>query len=237
MTIAEHTIDSRKIVVGDIHGCSKTFRTLVSEVIKLSRKDTLILLGDYINKGPDSKSVLDFIIALKKDGYEVIAIRGNHEELLSKAWDDDNAALKEWLKKGGAETLKSFGVHSHEDIPEIYKEKIKRMGYYLEMDEAFIVHAGFNFETDDPFADKDAMLNIRDFIPDENFLKGKKIIHGHTPVSLEEVKKQILDNSQKINIDAGCVFSEKEGKGYLVAIELGSWKLYETKNIEELVHQ
>lgn len=237
MTIAEHTIDSRKIVVGDIHGCSRTFRNLVGEVIKLTKHDTLILIGDYINKGPDSKSVLDFIIEMKNDGFEVIAIRGNHEELLIKAWEGDNAALKEWFKKGGNETLESFSVKSPHDIPAEYRELIKRMGIYLEMDEAYIVHAGFNFGLEDPLADRDAMLNIRDFTPDITFLKGKKIIHGHTPVSLEEVKKQILDNNHKINIDTGCVFAEKEGKGYLAAIELGSWKLYETKNIEAAVHQ
>ena len=174
---------------------------------------------------------------MKNDGFEVIAIKGNNEELLVKAWEGDEEALKEWQKKGGEETLKSFGANSPDEIPEEYKEKIKKMGYYLEMDEAYIVHAGFNFQLKDPFEDKDAMLNIRNYKPDEKFLNGKKIIHGHTPITLEEVKQQILDNSPAINIDAGCVFFEKEGKGHLAAIELGSWKLYETRNLDAVVHQ
>lgn len=237
MTITEHTIDSRNIVVGDIHGCSKTFRTLVGEVIKLTRKDTLILLGDYIDKGPDSKGVLDFILKLKDEGFEVIAIRGNHEELLIKTLEGDNSAKKKWLSNGGDTTLESFGVRSANEIPELYISFLKRMGYYIEMEEAFIVHAGFNFETHDPFADKDSMLEIRDYQPDEKLLQGKKIIHGHTPVKMDEVRQRIIDNNTLINIDAGCVFSVKEGKGYLVAIELGSWKLYETKNADLPVTQ
>ncbi|MGI8893593.1 MAG: metallophosphoesterase family protein [Bacteroidia bacterium] len=237
MTIAEHTIDSRNIVVGDIHGCCKSFRNLVSEVIKLTRKDTLILLGDYIDKGPDSKGVLDFIIELKREGYEVIALRGNHEELLIKTLDGDKNAEQQWLDMGGEEALLSFNVSSAHEIPEDYIVHLKRMGYYLEMDEAYIVHAGFNFEISDPFSDKEAMLTIRGYKPDKTLLKGKKIIHGHTPIKIDDVRKQIIDNNTLINIDAGCVFSGKEGKGYLVAVELGSWKLYETKNAETAIIQ
>jgi serine/threonine protein phosphatase 1 len=232
MTIAEHTIDSRKIVVGDIHGCSKTFRSLVGEVIKLTRKDTLILLGDYIDKGPDSKGVLDFIQELKDEGFEVIAIRGNHEELLIRAYTGDVNAQEKWLDNGGDTTLESFNATSAIDIPEDYINFLKRMGYYLEMDEAYIVHAGFNFNIDDPFEDKEAMLEIRGYMPDNSVLRGKKIIHGHTPIKIGEVRKQVTENNTLINIDAGCVFSGKEGKGYLAAVELGSWKLYEIKNTD-----
>ena len=237
MTIAEHTIDSRKIVVGDIHGCSRTFHHLVGEVIKLTRKDTLILLGDYINKGPDSKGVLDFIIKLKRDGFEVIAMKGNHEELLMNAINNDDKSLEEWMEKGGDKTLESFGVNSIMEIPEEYTKLISRMGYYLEMDEAYIVHAGFNFKLEDPFADKESMLNIRDFKADAKFLDGKKLIHGHTPIKIDEVKQQLMNNDVLINIDSGCVYSDKPGKGFLIAIELGSWKIYETKNSDVAIIQ
>ena len=237
MTIAEHNIDSRKIVVGDVHGCNRTFRHLVGEVIKLTRKDTLILLGDYINKGPDSKGVLDFIIELKRDGFEVIALRGNHEELLINAWEGDKESEEKWLKMGGDETLKSLRVNNISAIPQTYKTILNRMGYYLEMEEAFIVHAGFNFSIEDPFSDCEAMLTIRDYTAEESFLKGRKIIHGHTPIEIQKIRNQVLNNQATINIDAGCVYPHKEGKGYLAAIELGSWKLYEVKNQDVKVTQ
>ena len=232
MTIAQHTVNSRNIVVGDIHGCCKTFRYLVAEVIKLTTRDTLILIGDYINKGPDSKGVLDFIKELKKEGFEVIALKGNHEELFLNALDGEKNALEKWMQMGGDETLKSFNVKSVSEIPEEYEKWVRRMGYYLEMDEAYIVHAGFNFNFEDPLEDKKAMLEIRDFTPDPSFLNGKKIIHGHTPITIDKIREQVIENKSLINIDAGCVYHDKEGKGYLMAIELGNWKLYEAKNCD-----
>ena len=71
--------DLRQIAVGDIHGCVKTFRLLVRDELRLTPNDHLILLGDVIDRGPDSKGVIDEIIALRDLGIRVQVLQGNHE--------------------------------------------------------------------------------------------------------------------------------------------------------------
>ena len=86
----------RQLLIGDIHGCSTTFKALIRK-IDLQKNDQLILLGDLINKGPDSKGVLDYIIALKEEGFEVYALRGNMESMLLRI-----------LKKNESRNLQTF---------------------------------------------------------------------------------------------------------------------------------
>ncbi len=76
----------RKLAIGDIHGCNKTFKALLDQ-INLSKDDELTLLGDYIDRGPDSKGVIDTIINLQSSGYQVRALRGNHDiQKMYKRW-------------------------------------------------------------------------------------------------------------------------------------------------------
>ena len=85
----------RRIVVGDIHGCSQTFRSLAEEEIRLAGNDILYLLGDYVDRGPDSKGVLDYIMDLMQGGYDVRPLRGNHEEDLLK-YNQEEFRYMEW---------------------------------------------------------------------------------------------------------------------------------------------
>src|SRR3954452_10553358 len=78
-------MDYRRFVIPDIHGCSRTFRRLVSEVIRLQAGDELYLLGDMIDRGPDSKGVLDFIFQMRHEGFTVKGVKGNHEEMCLRA--------------------------------------------------------------------------------------------------------------------------------------------------------
>ena len=70
----------KRYVISDIHGCYNTFKRLVEEVIGLTKSDWLFLLGDYIDRGPSSKDVLDYILDLKESGYSLFPLRGNHED-------------------------------------------------------------------------------------------------------------------------------------------------------------
>ena len=72
-------------VIPDVHGCSKTLRYVVEEMIRLQKEDILFLLGDLIDRGPDSKGVIDYIMGLEARGYNVTTLRGNHEDYLLKA--------------------------------------------------------------------------------------------------------------------------------------------------------
>jgi len=226
---------SRKFVITDIHGCASTFKKLVKEKIKLSKNDELFLLGDYIDRGPDSKGVLDFIIELQRDNYRVKCLRGNHEEFLLYALRDEREFYHWKTRNGGATTLRSFGVSTVQDIPVQYINFIQQLPYYFETEEYLMVHAGFNFEVDDPFEDKQAMLMIRNFKIDTDFLNGRKILHGHTPTQLSQIITNVENrDALEINLDAGCVYDSVPDMNYLVALELNKWKLYVENCIDEI---
>lgn len=214
-----------------MHGCAKTFRKLVLEVIKLDKDDTLYLLGDYINKGPDSKGVIDFIFELQHSGYTLKCLRGNHEQYLL---DGLNYSWEEiaFLNRGGKETLQSFGVDKVHQIPSTYLTFIQSLPFYFETENHLLIHAGLNFDLDDPYKDDFSMLNIRNMVVDLKKTGNNKIIHGHVPHSYLDIEKELTFPDNHISIDGGCVYSHIHALNHLVALEINSLKLYLQKNID-----
>jgi serine/threonine protein phosphatase 1 len=96
----------RTIAIGDIHGCLDALAALI-DAIGPGPEDTLITLGDHIDRGPDSRGVLDRLIALSRH-CRLVPLQGNHEELLLDALRDITT-LRRWLTLGGVETLRSYG--------------------------------------------------------------------------------------------------------------------------------
>lgn len=90
----------RLFAIGDIHGCFDSFKDLVESKIQLQKDDKLILLGDYIDRGDSSKEVVDFIIKLLENGYDIIPLMGNHEAMLLEAFEDEKNISK-WIQNGG----------------------------------------------------------------------------------------------------------------------------------------
>ncbi len=90
-------------VISDIHGCHKTLVALLDK-ITLSKSDFVYFLGDYINKGTQSKQVVDLLIDLKNQGYNITCLKGNHEAMI-----DDSLLLEDWVG-GATETLQSFQI-------------------------------------------------------------------------------------------------------------------------------
>jgi serine/threonine protein phosphatase 1 len=230
----------RRLVIGDIHGCNQTLQQLLGEKIKISREDQLYFLGDYIDRGPDSKGVLDYLIHLKEQGFKLIFIRGNHEEMLIESLSSDTY-FHPWIYNGGGETLKSFGLSQEEylrlpgdgKLPEKYMEFLSHTTYYIELDKCFIVHAGFNFQDDHPFLDMDAMIWSRNMDYDRYKAKGKPVIHGHTPTSLDSIRMTLFNPERTlINLDAGCVYNEYTDMGNLVGLDIDRLQLFVQKNIE-----
>ncbi len=220
----------RRIAISDIHGCLKTFYTLLLE-LKLDKQDQLYLLGDYIDRGPDSKGVIDYIWQLQQSGYHIFCLRGNHEQMLIDEINKTNS----WYD-GEPMTLKSFGVDKNEDIPLEYIEWMKQLGYYLEIDQFILVHAGLNFKIDNPLEDYHEMLWIRYFQEEINreWLGKRVIVHGHTPTSKKTIKESLLQLHKipALCIDNGCSFNSS-GLGHLVAFDLTNRKLYFQPRVEE----
>ncbi len=227
----------KKWVIPDIHGCFLTLKALIENQIKPNKNDHLIFLGDYIDRGPDSKGVIDYIMELQKNNYNITALMGNHEDYCIRAYDEDirnkgflgirkkTKVQREWEMYGGIQALDSFDVEWPKDIPEKYIEWMRNLDYYTEVDDFIIVHAGLNFKEDDPFKDKRAMIWIRDFKVDMNKISNKKVIHGHVPVNLEFIELSLKTPDYKfIDLDNGVYLNDRAGYGNLVALELTEMK-------------
>lgn len=213
-------MSNRYFAIGDIHGCFSSLKELIENKIQLQKNDKLILLGDYIDRGPKSKEVIDYIIDLQNNDYDIVTLLGNHESMLVDAYNNESSISK-WIQNGGSETLKSFEINSLKGLDSKYLNFFNSLKLYFELDEYLFVHAGFNDELENPFADKHSMLwksRERYF---NSLLKDRTIIHGHSPISIKTCEEQIKNNSKVINIDAGCVYSNPD-LGKLVALEIKS---------------
>jgi serine/threonine protein phosphatase 1 len=232
-------------VIPDIHGHFKTLQALIEEQIKPSRNDNIYFLGDYIDRGPDARGVIDYIISLSENEYNVRTLRGNHEDYLLRTFDNEtvrknilgityqNKLKKEWYKFGGRETLRSFQVSDVHEIPEKYIAWMRELEFYITLPGYILVHAGLNFNLNDPFDDKHSMLWIKDYKVDREKAGFRKLIHGHVPVSLEFIDLLRTSNGfDFIDLDNGIYMSEKVGFGNLVALELTSMELKVQNNLD-----
>jgi len=221
--------------IGDIHGYARTFETVMLK-IKPQPGDRVILLGDLVDRGPDVKGVFDSILNYQAKGIEIFCIRGNHDDLMYKSMLEEQESQgflrfikrdytkKSWLNMGGDTTMKSFGARKMIDIDTKYYEFIESMYHYLEDENHFYVHAGFDFSKEKPFEDIQAMMWIRDFKANKELIQGKKIVHGHTPLDLEFIKSVIEnpDRDDFIALDNGISITNVVGKGALLAFETKS---------------
>lgn len=211
-------MNKKTFAIGDIHGCFDSLKELIERKIQLQKDDKLILLGDYIDRGDKSKEVVDFIIELLENGYDVIPLMGNHEAMLIDAFEDEKNISK-WIQNGGKETLKSFEINSLKDIESNYIEFFKGLRHYYAFEDYLFVHAGFNENVLNPFTDYYSML----WKCKENYtnplLSDKTIIHGHNPLRVALCEDRVLAKHRVINIDTGCVYEDSEGYGWLTAYD------------------
>lgn len=223
----------RTFAIGDIHGCAKTAKKLLLDELKITKQDAIYFLGDYIDRGSGSKEVIDFILQLKNENYNINTLRGNHEQLFM---DSDNSFtdFQNWIANGGVATLESFEISRYAELEDIYKNFFNETKFYLETDGFIFVHAGFNFSNENFLEDFDSMIWIRNMKVDKKKIGNRIIIHGHTPTPLEKVKKNLASVNEKgsLNIDTGCVLKDYNGLGYLTALETNTMTLYNVKNVE-----
>ncbi len=227
----------KRIAISDIHGCQKTFLKLLDRV-GLNKKDKLFLLGDYIDRGPRSKEVIDSIMEMKEEGYQITMIRGNHEDIALQCIEDKfSLNYKNWLFHGGDKTLQSFNIYFLHDIKEYYKLIFNNLDYFIESDSYILTHAGLNFDTpEDPMNLFHSMMWVRNWYDSLNYqwLGDRYIIHGHTPITKYEILKlhENLEQGRVLNIDAGCCYQGVKGLGHLCAFDLDNKKIYFEKNID-----
>jgi len=219
----------RTFVIGDVHGCAATLRRLVDDTLRPLPHDRICLLGDLIDRGPDSRGVLDFIFELLDRGLAVDSVRGNHEEMCLQAADDYHH-LGMWAANGGLATLESFQADGPGDIPHRYRAYLGSLSHYILLDGFVIVHAGLNFDPPSPFDDTEAMLWTRSPLVDQQRIGGRRLICGHTPVPRSLLEASL--DSSKIMLDNGCVYGGRPGMGCLAALELESMTVRYQENID-----
>ncbi|HAF28715.1 MAG TPA: hypothetical protein DCG75_06665 [Bacteroidales bacterium] len=226
--------------IGDIHGCYKTFKELILQLFLESKHPDIYIVGDIIDRGPNSKAVIDLIFDLRQQGFTIECVCGNHEDMLKEAYQK-NLKLNDtkWQLNGAKSTISSFNPQADlnlkvkELIPNHYYKYLSSLPYFIELDDYIIVHAGLNFKANNPFSDLESMLWTREENYDYNVSKGRKIIHGHTPVPFDQIRSNLTSNQVNvINIDSGCVYTQHPGLGSLTAINLDTNKLFNIPNID-----
>jgi serine/threonine protein phosphatase 1 len=211
-------MNKRLFAIGDIHGCFDSLKELIETKIKLQKNDRLILLGDYIDRGDKSKELVDYIMELQVKDYDIVPLMGNHEVMLLEAYENEKNTSK-WIQNGGSETLKSFEISSLKSIDVKYIEFFKKLKYYHSFEDFIFVHAGFNDNLVNPFTDYYSMLWKCKESYTNPLLVNNTIIHGHCTISTTICDERVKKGEKVINLDTGCVYKTKEGKGRLTAYE------------------
>ena len=214
-----NTIYNRILAISDIHGMYDKFIQLLDVIQYNSEEDMLILLGDYIDRGPEPIKVIQKIIELSDQG--AIALKGNHELMFLYA-AKEGVNTEDWnlhVWNGGNTTWNKFLELTSEEQEKIL-QFITGLDCIFMTDDYIFVHAGihpaFGYEQDI----NDLLWIRNEFLCNKTGLK-ETVIFGHTPTLNITGVPQILIKEDKIGIDCGCVFG-----GKLACLELPNMKEY-----------
>ena len=217
-------MSSRMITISDVHGCSVALKGLI-EAIEPNEEDVLVFLGDYCDRGSDSKGVFDQIIELK-NRCKVIPILGNHDEMMLVVRSNPSK-VQAWLRCVGTSTLQSYGSDSDFTlIPESHLDFLQSCVRFFETDDHIFVHA--NYKPHLPMREQSGYssrwLSLRDYVPPPHF-SGKTVYVGHT----SQKSREILNLGHLVCIDTGCVYG-----GWLTAVDVHNgtvWQANEAGNL------
>lgn len=215
---------NRVIAIGDIHGCLPALETILAEV-KPDEGDLVITLGDVIDRGPDSRGVIDRLLALRSE-VSVVSILGNHEEMLLTILDGHHYMFGDWMAFGGSATLDSYETEDPGGIPQTHIDFLRACVPVAELPETFFVHASYLPRK--PLAKQPAEVlrweSLRERIPKPHS-SGKLCICGHTAQKSGEI------------LNAGhllCIDTWVYGDGWLTAFDVGSGKTWQANKEGEL---
>lgn len=187
----------RTIAIGDIHGCALALRTLINAIAP-TPEDTLVFLGDYVDRGPESRDVIDQIIALKEQ-CKVIALRGNHEIMFMGAVVG-GMEPEMWLRCGGLATIGSY-QDAIENIPSTHLQFLTELLPFHETETTIFVHA--NYLHDIEMAEQPEQYLYWEHLgtsapaPHQS---GKRVVVGHSA----QPSGRVLDAGHMICIDTYC---------------------------------
>jgi len=209
--------NERIFIVGDIHGCLDMFKRLMDKIDWDHERDALIFLGDYIDRGKDSKGVVDYILAILEVSQHVYCLLGNHEKnFLDFLAGGD---LSNFFLNGGDRTLTSYGVENEWKmdalVPVEHINFLESLLPWVELKDYYVVHAGFRPGVPLQNQTIDDLIWIRDPFLRSEYDFGKRVIFGHTPFP------EPLLMRNKIGLDTGAVYGNK-----LTCLELPAFKFH-----------
>ena len=217
---------SRHLAIGDIHGCITALRTLV-EFVGLRPDDTIVFLGDYVDRGPDSASVIDFVIELGKK-HHVKPLRGNHEIMMLDA-REQKSWLGPWLSYGGDATLQSYAASVDEsgsfaDIPDAHYDFLEnQLLDYYECDTHFFVHANADPKVALQMQKEPALFWQKYNNPGPH-CSNKIMVCGHTA----QFSGEPVSNASSICIDTWAY-----GEGWLTCLDVASGTIWQANEAGE----
>jgi len=213
-------------LIGDIHGQLSKLKNLISKIKPdLESNDLIIFLGDYLDRGPKSFEVIEFLLKLKSEN-NIVCLLGNHEDMFLRfVAIGDN--YNNYMANGGRYTIKSYIKNIKEfKIPESHKRFYNSLKLYYESDSFLAVHAGINPKVRDIAAqDRNDLIWIRDDFYQYNKKWDKTVIFGHTPtIYINNSKDVYIDDERNIiGIDTNAML-----EGFpLSCIRLPDRKIYQ----------
>jgi serine/threonine protein phosphatase 1 len=214
----------RLIAIGDIHGCKLALDRLLDS-IEPTAQDTIVTLGDYVDRGPDSRGVIDRLIQLGGETQH-IGLMGNHEEMML-AVIQHQSAHDSWLQHGGVDTLDSYGFGGSLDfLPDSHLEFFESLRDFHEDRGHFFTHAAYapKIPLEEQAADMLRWHSLNDVVPTPH-LSGKIAVVGHTA----NKDGEILHLGHLICIDTFCY-----GGGWLTALDLCSGQTWQASKEGEM---
>jgi serine/threonine protein phosphatase 1 len=208
--------------IGDVHGCLRELHDAerrIAEDIRLSgRSGLVVLLGDYIDRGPSSSQVIDHLLTPSELGLRRLALCGNHDDVFSK-FIDEPEFFREWLELGGDHTLMSYGIDVHHlklhrrleglkdhmaaAIPSQHKEFLSNLPICLKVGNVIFVHAGLRPKVALPEQEDEDLMWIREPFLTEGPGRPILVVHGHTP----HLEPSL--GPGRIGIDTGAYYTGK----------------------------
>ncbi|TCU13149.1 metallophosphoesterase family protein [Rhizobium sullae] len=183
--------------VGDIHGCLEPLREMLDRIRAYARAGTVVFIGDYIDRGPDSKGVIDLLMnGSRSQSWRWICLKGNHEDMMLRAHANDGERIW-WLENGGLETELSYGGKVAVNHL-LWASQLPLM--HIDNNRIF-VHAGVVPDLPLEMQSPQDLVWLR--VPDDYSTDywGKHLCHGHTPSMANP-----MTVGNRTNIDSGCVF-------------------------------
>ena len=207
----------RIIAISDIHGCLAALETVLAAVDP-RREDTIVTLGDYADRGPDTRGVLERLIALDQQT-RLVPLLGNHDETMVGVYCGRRDFLADWLLFGGGATLASYGSDDPADIWPTHIEFLVRCPLAFETERHFFVHANYRADLPLDQVPREVLLweSLKRHVPGPH-VSGKTAIVGHTA----QKNGEILDLGYLKCIDTCCY-----GDGWLTALDVESGRCWQ----------